>query len=96
MMKNHLLSLSRSLFKAINLFDSLLAQAFVMITELKEIKELLRVQNEQSEGLLLLTAEEVATKLKVNFRTLTAWSQAGKLTTVKIGSKTYYLASEVL
>lgn len=95
-MKNHLLSLSRSLFKAINLFDSLLAQAFVMITELREIKELLRVQNEQSEGLRLLTAEEAATKLKVSLRTLKAWSQSGKLTAVKIGTKTYYQSTEVL
>lgn len=95
-MKNHLLSLSRNLFKAVNLFDSLLSQTFVILTELREIKDLLTGQASPGEGLLILSATEAAAKLKVKPTTLRYWATQGKLTLIQIGQDNYYKSSEIL
>lgn len=95
-MKNRLLSLSRNLFKAVNLFDSLLSQTFVILTELREIRNLLTEQREQDQTLRLIPARQAADGLKVHTQTLLRWARQGKLTLVQIGRQHYYKASEVL
>jgi|GEM_PF-1279044 len=95
-MKNHLLSLSRNLFKAVNLFDSLLSQTFVILTGLREIKDLLLEQKTPGEELRIISATEAAAKLNVKPKTLRRWATQGKLTLIQIGHDNYYKASEVL
>lgn len=95
-MKNQLLSLSRNVFKAVNMFDNMLTQVIVMIGELRDIKELLRLQNEQGCDTRLLTPEEVADKLQVTIRTLSNWDRTGKLIPIRFGSKSYYRISDVI
>lgn len=95
-MKNNLLSLSRNLFKAVKLFDSLLSQTFVILTELREIKDLLLEQRKQDQALRLIPARQAAEGLKVQTKTLLHWAKQGKLTLIQIGRNHYYKASEVL
>lgn len=95
-MKNHLLSLSRNVFKAVNLFDSLLSQTFVILSELQEIKKLLFEQTAPGEDLRVLSATEAAARLCVNPKTLRHWATQGKLTLIQIGREHYYKTSEVL
>lgn len=95
-MKNHLLSLSRNIFKAVNLFDSLLSQTFVILSELREIKQLLLEQRPAGEDLRVLSVAEATEKLHVKPRTLRTWVAEGKLTFVQIGQEFYYKASEIL
>ena len=71
-MKNQLLSVSPNLFKALSHFDQMQAQANVIIAELRDLKELLRLQNEQGRDTELLTADEAAARLQVTVRTLSA------------------------
>ena len=95
-MKNHLLSLSRNVFKAVNLFDSLLSQTFVILSELREIKQLLFEQRPPGEDLRVLSVAEAAERLQVKPKTLRHWVAQGKLTFIQIGQENYYKASEVL
>lgn len=95
-MKNHLLSLSRNLFKAVNLFDSLLSQTFVILNELREMKDLLITQTRPGEELRVLSAAEAAEKLHVKPTVLQRWATQGKLTLVQIGQDNYYKSSEIL
>lgn len=87
---NNLLSLSRNVFKAVNIFEKLFEQTFVVIAELREIKELLRVENLEGRDQRLLCAEEMEKKLRVTRRTLTSWGQTGKVRAYRIGKKNYY------
>lgn len=94
-MKNHLLALSRNLFKAVGLFNSLLSQSLVILSELREIKDLLAAQHTPDQELRLIPARQAAERLKVETSTLLRWVQEGKLTLVKVGHHNYYKASEV-
>lgn len=94
-MKNHLLALSRNLFKAVGLFNSLLSQSLVILSELREIKDLLAAQHTPDQELRLIPASQAAARLKVETSTLLRWAQEGKLTLVKVGHLNYYKASEV-
>lgn len=93
--KNHLLTLSRNVFKAVNLFDSLLSQTFVILNELREIRKLLFEQTTPGTDLRILSATEAATKLNVTPKTLRHWVTQGKLTLIQIGQDNYYKVSEV-
>ena len=95
-MKNHLLSLSRNVFKAVNLFDSLLSQTFVILSELREIRQLLFEQRPAGEELRVFSVAEASEKLHVKPRTLRTWVAQGKLTSILIGQKFYYKVSEIL
>lgn len=87
---NSLLSLSRNIFKAVGIFEKLFEQSSTVITELREIKELLQVENMEGRDQRLLCAEEMERKLRVTRRTLTSWGQTGKVRAYRIGKKNYY------
>jgi len=95
-MKDSLLFVSRNLFKSVALFDSLLTQAVTAIVELREIKELLRLQNERGKDTQLLTAEETAVKLKVTTKALDLWKRTGVLLPIRVGGRNYYRLSDII
>lgn len=95
-MKTSILNMSRGLFKSVGIIESLAERASDVIAELKEIKELLQLQNEQGRDTSLLTMEETAERLKVTIQTLYNWKQAGVLLPILIGSRSYYRLSDII
>lgn len=95
-MKTSILNMSRGLFKSVSIMESLIERATDVVAELKEIKELLQLQNEQGRDTRLLTMEETAEKLKVTIQTLYNWRQAGVLLPILIGSRSYYRLSDII
>lgn len=91
-----ILNLSRGLFKSVSMMESLIERASEVVAELKEIKELIRLQNEQGLDTRLLTMEETAEKLKVTLQTMYNWKQAGVLLPIVIGSRSYYRLSDII
>lgn len=93
-MRNYMLEISRSLFKAIDLLDKLFQQTFVIITVMREVRQLLLDQIGQTEGEALLSMDEMASKLRVSRRTIDIWTKGGKLDEYRVGNKPYYRFSE--
>lgn len=94
-MKNKLNSLSQNLHRIVLLSERLLYQAGAFLFELREIKQLLLVQKEQTGGDKLLTAEEAAAKLNVSVRMLVKWEKEGVLIPVHFLSRRYYRESDL-
>lgn len=94
-MKDRLISLRQNLSRITNLAERLLALACAIGSELREIKELLRIQNEQGGDARLLTDDEAAAKMKVSLRLMAEWEKAGKLVPVHLQSKRYYRESDL-
>ena len=84
------------MFKAVHFLESLIEQVSAAVTELQEIKELLRLQNEQGKDTRLLTMEEAAEKLKVSLQTMFRWKSSGELLPIKIGCGNYYRLSDII
>ena len=95
-METPILNMSRGLFKSVSIMESLIERASDVVAELKEIRELLQLQNEQGRDTRLLTMEETAEKLKVTIQTLYNWRQAGVLLPILIGSRSYYRLSDII
>ena len=95
-MNASILNLSRGLLRSVKFLESLIEQASAIVSELKEIKELLRLQNEQGKDTQLLTLEEAAAKLKVTVHTMSRWREAGVLVPIKIGCANYYRFSDII
>jgi|GEM_PF-842622 len=95
-MNTSILNMSRGLFKTVSIMESLIERASEVVAELKEIRELLQLQNEQGRDTRLLTMEETAEKLKVTIQTLYNWRQAGVLLPIMIGSRSYYRLSDII
>ena len=94
-MKNRLISLRKNSFQIIVLGERLLALACAVVSELREIKDLLRIQNEQEVDAKLLTDDEAAKKMKVSLRLMAEWEKAGKLVPVHLRGKRYYRESDI-
>lgn len=94
-MKSQQNSLSRSLFRIVELSESLLSLAFAIVSELREIKALLSMQNGRPADPQLLTAEEAAEKLKVSFRMLVKLEQTGALRSIHLQGKRYYREADI-
>ncbi|PRY55276.1 hypothetical protein B0I27_101245 [Arcticibacter pallidicorallinus] len=89
-MKDRQISISRHSFQVVRSGERLLALAFAIISELREIKELLRIQNERGNDARLFTVDEAAEKKKVPVRLMAEWEKAGKLPSVHLLGKRYY------
>jgi len=94
-MKHRLISLKENLFQIVILGERLLVQAYAILSELREIKELLLIQNEQGGDVKLFTDDEAAKKMKVSLRLMAEWEKAGKLVPVHLQGKRYYRESDI-
>lgn len=95
-MKDRQISIRTNLFQVIILGERLLALAHAVVSELREIKELLRIQNEQGGDPKLLTQDEAAEKMNVSLRLMAEWENTGKLIPVHFRGKRYYRESDLL
>ena len=93
-MRNYMLEMSRSLIKAIDLLDKLFQQTFVIVSVMREVRQLLLDQLGKVEEEMLLSQDEMASKLRVSRRTIDHWTQIGKLDSYRIGNKSYYKFGE--
>ena len=94
-MKSQQTTLSRSLFRIVELSERLLSLAVAIVSELREIRALLSIQNGQTIDTQLLTAEEAAEKLKVSFWTLVKLEQTGALRPIHLQGKRYYREADI-
>lgn len=95
-MKESVLNISRGLHQSVQFLERLVSQASASLTELREIKEQLQLQNEQGRDSQLLTLEEMADKLKVSVKTMFTWSRTGVLPSIRIGYGNYYRISDLI
>lgn len=95
-MEQSVLKISRGLHQTVQFLERLVGQASASLTELREIKEQLQLQNEQGRDSQLLTLEEMAEKLKVSVKTMFTWSRTGVLPSIRIGYGNYYRISDLI
>ncbi|WP_069658060.1 helix-turn-helix domain-containing protein [Arcticibacter eurypsychrophilus] len=93
-MKNYPLEIYKNLFKAVDLLDKLFQQAFVIATEVKLLKQFFLDHEPLDYSGPLMSADEMAGRLKVTKRTIDKWAQAGKLVPYPIGNRKYFKFGE--
>lgn len=93
-MRNYPLEMYRNLFKAVDLLDKLFQQAFVIASEVKLLRQFFLAHQPIDDTGPLLSALELADKLKVTKRTIDRWAKAGKLVAYPVGNRLYFRFGE--